>query len=106
VQAERDRKANNGTTVEANSNSPIDLDKQKANREEVVGVFVVANGIAEFRPVQTGISGATNIEVTKGLEPGEEIIIGGYQIIRTLRPGAKVTINNSNGVTVGNGTQG
>ena len=106
VQAERDRKANKDTVVKDDSNSPIDLEKQKANREEVIGVFVVANGVAEFRPVDTGISGATNIEITQGLQPGEEIIIGGYQIIRTLRPGAKVTINNSSGVIIGNGSQG
>jgi len=107
VQADRDRKANKTTAVtEKSSNSPIDLDKQKAAREEVIGVFVVANGVAEFRPVETGISGATNIEIKKGLQPGEEIIIGGYQVIRTLRPGAKVTINNSSGVVIGNGSQG
>ncbi|MEP7351839.1 MAG: efflux RND transporter periplasmic adaptor subunit [Acidobacteriota bacterium] len=82
----------------ADSSKPIDLVAQKAAREEVIGVFVISNGIAEFRPVQTSISGATDIEITSGLKQGEQIIIGGYQIIRTLKPGAKVTIDNQNGV--------
>ena len=106
VQAERDRKDRKEPKVTTDSNSPIDLEVQKANREEVLGVFVVKSGLAEFRPVETGISGATNIEITTGLESGEEIIIGGYQVIRTLRPGTKVNVNNSSGVTIGDGTQG
>lgn len=100
VQAERDRKANKTSEVGKDSNSPIDLDRQKAEREEVIGVFVVENGVAEFRKVETGISGSTNIEITNGVEPGKEIIIGSYQVIRTLRPGTKITVNNSSGVTI------
>lgn len=106
VQAERDRKAKKETAVQTDSNAPIDLEVQKESREEVLGVFVVENGIAEFRPVKTGISGSTNIEITSGLEPGQQIIIGSYQVIRTLRPGTKVTINNSSGVTIGTVSQG
>ena len=105
IQAERDRKAKNQPEAQKN-NAPIDLEAQREQREEVVGVFVVINGLAEFRPVETGISGSTNIEITKGLEPGEIIIIGSYQVIRTIRPGAKVNVNNSSGVTIGTVSQG
>lgn len=83
---------------DAKDKSPIDLAQQQNRREEVVGVFVIKNGAAEFRPVETGITGATDIEITKGLEPDEEIMVGPYQTIRNLKPGAKVTINNSAGV--------
>jgi len=106
VQAERDRKANKGTPDQRDPNAPIDLDVQKANREEVLGVFVVKDGLAEFQKVETGISGSTNMEITQGLEPGQQIIIGPYQVIRTLRPGTKVTINNSSGVTIATSGQG
>lgn len=81
-----------------NNNNPIDLARQQERREEVVGVFVIKNGAAEFRAVETGITGSTDIEIPKGLEPGEEIMVGPYQTIRNLKPGAKVTINNSAGV--------
>lgn len=67
---------------------------EKANKEEIQGVFVIANGKAEFRKVDTGITGATDIEVVKGLNDGEEIITGSYKVIRTLRNDATVKIDN------------
>jgi HlyD family secretion protein len=67
---------------------------QKAANQEVQGVFVVASGKAEFRKVDTGISGATDIEVLSGLHDGDQIISGSYQVIRTVRNGAKVKIDN------------
>jgi len=78
-------------SVEANS----DLVSEKANREELQGVFVVRNDKAEFVPVTTGITGATDIEVLSGLKQGDQIITGTYKIIRTLRNFAKVKINNT-----------
>ena len=46
------------------------------NKDEVQGVFVVNGNRAFFRPVETGITGITNIEVTKGLQVGDEIVVG------------------------------
>ena len=37
-------------------------------KEEIQGVFVIRNKKAQFVPVDTGISGTTDIEVTKGLQ--------------------------------------
>jgi|SRR5690242_299149 len=64
-------------------------------KDEVQGVFVVNAGKALFRPVETGITGVTNIEVTKGLEPGDEIVTGSYKALRTLKPEARVKVDNS-----------
>lgn len=64
-------------------------------KDEVQGVFVVSGGKAVFRPVETGITGITNIEVTKGLEPGDEIVTGSYKALRTLKPEARVKVDNS-----------
>ena len=50
---------------------------------------------AFFRPVDTGISGVTDIEVTKGLQPGDEIVIGSYKALRTLMPEAQIKVDNS-----------
>ena len=77
--------------VEANSD-PV---KEKAKKEELQGVFVVRDGKAQFLPVTTGITGATDIEVVDGLKEGEQIITGSYKIIRTLRNLAKVKVNNT-----------
>ncbi len=64
-------------------------------KDEVQGVFVVNGKKAFFRPVETGISGVTDIEVTKGLQSGDEIVIGSYKALRTLKPEASVKVDNS-----------
>jgi HlyD family secretion protein len=62
---------------------------------DVQGVFVIRNRKAEFVPVSTGITGTTDVEVLDGLKEGDEIITGSYKILRTLRPGSSVKIDNS-----------
>jgi HlyD family secretion protein len=37
----------------------------------------------------------TDIEVTRGLEEGEQIVVGSYKALRTLRPGAAIKVDNS-----------
>jgi len=64
-------------------------------KDEVQGVFVVNAKKAVFRPVETGISGVTDIEITKGLETGDEIVVGSYKALRTLKPEATVKVDNS-----------
>ena len=65
------------------------------SKEEIQGVFVLRNHKAEFVPVETGIAGTTDIEVLKGLREGDEIVTGSYKILRTLRPGSSVKVDNS-----------
>ncbi|HWZ44402.1 MAG TPA: efflux RND transporter periplasmic adaptor subunit [Candidatus Saccharimonadales bacterium] len=67
----------------------------KKQKEVVQGVFVVRNKKAEFVTVETGLTGTTDIEVKTGLKEGDEIITGSYKILRTLRNGAGVKIDNS-----------
>lgn len=67
----------------------------KNNNQEIQGVFVIRNRKAEFVPVQTGIAGTSDIEVLGGVKEGDEIITGSYKVLRTLRPGASVKIDNS-----------
>ena len=47
-----------------------------------------------FRKVETGITGATDIEVLSGLKEGDEIITGSYKVIRTMRNEAEVKVDN------------
>jgi HlyD family secretion protein len=81
-----------------NGQAPLDLVNEKQRREEVTGVFVIANQKAEFRKVETGITGATDIEILSGVEPGDQIVVGSYQAIRTMRPGSRVKVDNRNAV--------
>jgi HlyD family secretion protein len=46
-------------------------------------------------PVTTGITGRTDIEVLDGLKEGDEVITGSYKILRSLRPGSSVKIDNT-----------
>jgi HlyD family secretion protein len=71
-----------------------DSSKQK-EKEETQGVFVIRNGKAAFVPVQTGITGTTDIEVLGGLKEGDEIVTGSYKVLRTMKPGASVKVDNS-----------
>jgi HlyD family secretion protein len=64
------------------------------DKEEVQGVFVVRGKIAQFVPVKTGVTGTTDIEVKDGLTANDEIVTGSYKVLRTLKPGASVKIDN------------
>jgi HlyD family secretion protein len=79
-------------SVQAAAPAPTSTAKQK---EEIQGVFVIRNKKAEFVAVDTGISGTTDIEVIKGLNEGDEVITGSYKVLRTLKPGTSVKIDNS-----------
>jgi HlyD family secretion protein len=63
--------------------------------DELQGVFVIRNKKALFVPVTTGITGTTDIEVLDGLKEGDEVITGSYKVLRTLRPGSSVKIDNT-----------
>jgi HlyD family secretion protein len=77
------------------SSGTVDPVAEKARKEELQGVFVISGEKAQFRKVETGITGATDIEVLGGLKDGEEIITGSYKIIRTLRNESKVKVDNN-----------
>ncbi len=63
--------------------------------DDVQGVFVIRNKKAIFVPVSTGITGTTDIEVLDGVKEGDEVITGSYKVLRTLKPGSSVKIDNT-----------
>ncbi len=60
---------------------------------------MVSGGKAIFKKVETGITGATDIEVLSGLAEGEQIITGTYQVIRTIANEAQVKVDNKTPAT-------
>ncbi len=74
--------------------APISPAAEKAKREEIQGVFVINGDRASFRKVETGITGATDIEVLSGLKENDEIITGTYKVIRTIKNDARVKVDN------------
>jgi HlyD family secretion protein len=75
--------------------APAPVSTGDPKKDEIQGVFVVNAKKASFRPVETGISGVTDIEISKGLQPGDEIVIGSYKALRTLKPDASIKVDNS-----------
>jgi HlyD family secretion protein len=73
---------------------PDAREKEKEAKKEIQGVFVVRNKKAVFVPVETGITGTTDIEVTSGLKEGDEIVTGSYSVLRTIRNNAPVKVDN------------
>jgi HlyD family secretion protein len=55
--------------------------------DEIKVVFVVAGGRAHLRPVETGISDETQVEVLSGLHPGDQLVTGPYRSLRDLKDG-------------------
>ena len=61
------------------------------NEEKFECVFVNNSGEAKLRVVKTGIQDDTNIEIISGLEEGDEIITGPYNVVsKTLKSGDKI----------------
>jgi HlyD family secretion protein len=72
----------------------LDPAAEKAKKEELTGVFVVNGDKAVFQKVETGITGATDIEVASGLKEGDQIVTGTYQVIRTIKNETQVKVDN------------
>jgi HlyD family secretion protein len=95
TQLEQEKKSTPGS-VQAASPAPKEtVSKGQKKDDDIQGVFVIRNKKAEFVPVTTGITGTSDIEVLDGLKEGDEVITGSYKVLRTLRPGASVKIDNS-----------
>jgi len=89
--AEKER--NSGSVVLAAAKPvPPGSDPKK---EEIQGVFVIRAGRVQFVQVDTGITGVTDIEVKSALKEGDEIVTGSYKALRSLKPGAKVKVDNN-----------
>jgi HlyD family secretion protein len=89
------QKANSGSVQAAGPAPKEPAAKSGKKDEEIQGVFVVRNRKAEFVPVTSGVTGTTDIEVLDGLREGDEVITGSYKVLRTLRPGSGVKVDNS-----------
>jgi HlyD family secretion protein len=57
---------------------------------DVEGVLRVSEGTASFVPVEVGIAGQEYFQVLSGLQEGDTVVSGPYQVIRTLGDGDPV----------------
>ena len=64
--------------------------KEDADKRQEA-IFVVKDGKAILRAVNTGIQDNTHVEILSGVAEGDEIIVGSYNVIsKTLKNGDKV----------------
>jgi HlyD family secretion protein len=68
----------------------------RERRRELQGVFVCGSDErAHFRPVKTGITGESDIEVLEGLEAGDEVVVGPLKTLRMLEEENRIKIDRS-----------
>ncbi|HEY5057235.1 MAG TPA: efflux RND transporter periplasmic adaptor subunit [Acidobacteriaceae bacterium] len=94
---EKQLAANNGQSPKTPNDAPPP-DTTSAQPQFTQGVYIVKNDSgtlrAQFVPVTTGVTGATDIEVLSGLSEGQEIVTGRYQILRALKSGQHIKRDN------------
>ena len=80
----------------ASKNAPA----EKPSKPTLVqGVYLVAKENKKtrvrFAPVKTGVTGSTDVEVLSGVSEGQEIVTGPYKILRALKSGTAVKVDNT-----------
>jgi hypothetical protein len=53
-------------------------------------VYLIKEGHLDRQPVEAGIANNTRIEITKGLEPGEQVALNSLNATQPLKPGLEV----------------
>jgi len=71
-----------GVMVPTNAIIPNDVNNQ---------LVVVKGGVAKFVDITTGVRWANNVEITKGVDPGDTVVING---VLFARPGAPVAVRS------------
>lgn len=71
-------------TVQGDAATPADKPKP------IKGVYVLDGNKAKFVAVETGITGESDIQITSGLESGQEVITGPSRVLNTLKEGTLV----------------
>jgi HlyD family secretion protein len=68
-------------------------EKENDEEESELGVFILVDGIAEWKVVETGIQDNRYIEIKSGLNESDKVVIGPYQAVsRTLSNGDAVQV--------------
>ena len=63
---------------------------KEADARYVKIVFVLENGVAKARPVETGLSDERRVEILQGIKPTDHVIIGPFRALDELKDGDPV----------------
>ncbi len=77
-----------GTPKAASAGGKID------KQAEVPVIFVIDNGKVHQRPVKTGISDTTHVEIIEGVSENEQVVTGPYRSLKKLADGDRVKITS------------
>ncbi len=94
VRPEKDLKPKGAEVAEQPAPAPAPpVPGKKAKKEPLKKVlFVVQDGVARLRQVETGLASDTEIEIVSGLQAGERVVEGPYRVLsKELAEGKKVT---------------
>jgi HlyD family secretion protein len=69
-----------------------DIPTIRDEEPKIEGVFVIADEVAGFVELSTGISDERFIEVEGDLEIGDKVVTGPYKVLRTLKEGDRVKV--------------
>jgi HlyD family secretion protein len=75
-------------------------DEQAGEDDEQAHVFVIDNGVAMRRNVETGLSSDSHMEIVSGLAAGDRVVSGPFRMLRNLREGDRVKVEDK---AAGNG---
>ncbi|MCP4291761.1 MAG: efflux RND transporter periplasmic adaptor subunit [bacterium] len=67
---------------------------ENIKREETEGVFLLVDGFVKFVPVELGIAGDDDFEILDGLGENQTLVKGPFRILRELKDGAAVSIED------------
>lgn len=99
LQAVIEKKPEDDKSSPSVPNAPQPSDKPKP----IKGVYVLDGNKAKFVPVETGITGESDIQIVSGLSEGQEVITGPSRILNTLK---EDTLVKKQEKKEGNGTPG
>ncbi|HJX28726.1 MAG TPA: efflux RND transporter periplasmic adaptor subunit [Thermoanaerobaculia bacterium] len=91
---QRERRAGDksgGEVRSASADAPAAPDDDESESEIKV-VYVVENGKVRERPVRTGVSDETRVEILEGVKPGDKVVTGPFRSLRDLKDGAAVRV--------------
>jgi HlyD family secretion protein len=95
IQAVTTRMRRELETASGDSKSTLTAPAKEQGKEELQGVFVVRDGVATFAPIDSGIMSATDMEVVKGVQPGDTIVTGSFSVLRSLKNNSKVRLEKA-----------
>lgn len=83
------------TPAQADTTGETGGKRKKSKKEKKTGVFVCRDGKAHFVEVTTGIADEQSIVALTGIVPGDTVISGSFQTLRSLSDGEAVQIEES-----------